>query len=176
VYNHGHGMVPVRVRLTLAVLLAVTLLAGATAAWAHPVAEVVTVQAEPPAAAAPPAPAAPVETPATTMPLALVVGLVLAVAGVAAAPRRALALALVLVLGLLALELGIHSVHHLGDRQAASQCDVASASTHVHGATPQAPTCAPWVPTLLGAVLAPEAGQPGGRLIRPDEGRAPPAA
>jgi hypothetical protein len=168
VYNHGHGMVPVRVRLTLAVLLAVTLLAGATAAWAHPVAEVVTVQAEPPAA--------PVETPATTMPLALVVGLVLAVAGVAAAPRRALALALVLVLGLLALELGIHSVHHLGDRQAASQCDVASASTHVHGATPQAPTCAPWVPTLLGAVLAPEAGQPGGRLIRPDEGRAPPAA
>jgi hypothetical protein len=144
-------MVPVRVRLTLAVLLAVTLLAGATAAWAHPVAEVVTVQAEPPAAAAPPAPAAPVETPATTMPLALVVGL-------------------------LALELGIHSVHHLGDRQAASQCDVASASTHVHGATPQAPTCAPWVPTLLGAVLAPEAGQPGGRLIRPDEGRAPPAA
>jgi hypothetical protein len=177
VYNHGHGMVPVRLRLTLAAVLAIALLAGSTGAWAHPVVEVVTaVEAEPPPAAAPPALIAPVETPATTMPGALVLSLALVVAGVAAAPRRALALALVLVLGVLALELGIHSVHHLGDRQAASQCDVASASTHVHGATPQAPTCGPWVPTILGAVLAPESGQPGARITRPDEGRAPPAA
>ena len=167
-----------RVRLTLAALLvaAAVLSASATGAWAHPVAEVAVVEDEPVPDAPAPAPAvSPAESPAAA-PVPLVVGLVLALAVAAAAPRRALAVALVLVLSVLAVEVGVHSVHHLGDRQAAAQCDVASASTHVHGATPQAPSCSPWVPTLLGAVLTPESGQPGARLIRPDEGRAPPAA
>ena len=165
------------VRLTLAAaLVAITLLAAsATAVWAHPVVEAPTVEIEALTGGAQLVPAAPAETP-SPVPVSLVLGAVLALGGAVAAPRRVLALALVLILSLLALELGIHSVHHLGDRQAASQCDVASASTHVHGATPQAPTCSPWVPTLLGAVLTPESGRPGARLIRPDEGRAPPAA
>ena len=87
-----------------------------------------------------------------------------------------LAVAIVLVLLLFAFESGVHAVHHLGDREAASQCSVASASTHLAGtlAEPvqidvlrrspmQTPPAAPH-PVA--------ASQP----FRPDAGRAPPSA
>ena len=174
---------PVRLRLTLAALLAIALLAGSTGAWAHPVVvEVVTVEAEPSTAAepttaaAPPVLVAPVDTRATTMPVALVLSLALAVAGGAAAPRRALALTLVLVLSVLALEPGIHSVHHLGDLQAASQCESPRSRRTCTAPLPQAPPRGRGCPRPSAPCLASEFGQPRRPSIRPDEGRAPPTA
>jgi hypothetical protein len=92
------------------------------------------------------------------------------------APRRALVLALVLVLGVLAVETGVHSVHHLADRQAAAECAVAWATAHVPGATQPTAPDATWVPTPLGAVPLPTVDRPGRRSSRPGEGRAPPVA
>lgn len=119
--------------------------------------------------------ATPVEPPApATIWLALVLTVFLGVA--VAAPRRALVVTLALVLVLLALETGVHSVHHLSDLQAASQCAVASASTHVQGTEQPVAPDGVWVATPIGAVTTPDFDRPGSRPLRPDEGRAPPAA
>jgi hypothetical protein len=106
--------------------------------------------------------------------LALVLTVFLGVA--VAVPRRALVVTLALVLVVFVLETGVHSVHHLSDRQAASQCVVASASTHVQGTEqPDAPDGVS-VATPIGAMPTPDFDRPGSRPLRPDEGRAPPAA
>jgi hypothetical protein len=117
------------------------------------------------AAPAPPAPA--------TLGLTVVLTLVLALGIVA--PRRTLVTAIVLVLGVLTVETGVHSVHHLTDRQAAADCVVASATAHVHGATDVTAPDAIWLPTPLGIAPLLTVDRPAGRPSRPDAGRAPPA-
>jgi len=88
--------------------------------------------------------------------------------------RNALAVAIVLAVVVLTFERGIHSVHHLGDDHGASQCVVASASTHLAGTPAEPPSC-DGLSVLNGdrpAVIAQSitASQP----FRPDAGRAPP--
>ena len=160
--------------LTLLGLVGLTLVGSAVPAAAHQ--RSLPLVAEPPASTAVVTPVVPVAEPpaAATIWLALVLTIVLGLA--VATPRRTLVVALTLVLVVLALEAGVHSVHHLSDRQAAAQCAVASAATHVQGAEqPVAPDGA-WIATPLGTVTAPDLDRPGSRPLRPDEGRAPPAA
>ena len=57
-----------------------------------------------------------------------------------------------------------------------TECTVATAIAQVHGTTEQVPAHDLWLPTPVGEVLAPETDRPGARPLRPDEGRAPPAA
>jgi hypothetical protein len=164
---------------TMLVIVVLALASPVTSAWAHPPPAPPT-EAVGPTLDAPafPAPApvlaenAPAPPAAVTIWLAAVLTLALGLGVVA--PRRTLGLALVLVLGVLALETGVHSVHHLADRQAAAECAVASATAHVPGAPqPTTPDIA-WLSTPLGSAPLPVADRPGSRSIRPNEGRAPP--
>jgi hypothetical protein len=166
---------------TILIIVGLMLMGVASSAWAHnrpaPLAEGPGPSLDAPEPAAPPTPlpsVAPEPPAAATGWLALVLTLALSVGVVA--PRRALALALVLVLGVLAVETGVHSVHHLADRQAASECAVASVSAHVHGAAQASAPDVTWVPTPIGTAPPLAVDRPGSRSIRPDEGRAPPAA
>jgi hypothetical protein len=110
-------------------------------------------------------------------PLAPTVALAVALGGALIARRRGLVGALALGLVVLAVETGVHSVHHLADQQAAAECTVALASGNVHG-TAEAPpaTHAMWICVRVGVVVALALERPGARPLRPDEGRAPPAA
>jgi hypothetical protein len=90
-------------------------------------------------------------------------------------PRRTLGLALVALLAVFAAESAVHSVHHLADQQAATQCVVALASAHVHVAAPEVPAATEWLPAIAGEIALAEPHRPGARPLRPDEGRAPPA-
>jgi len=90
------------------------------------------------------------------------------------APRRALYLALALVIATFAVEAGVHSVHHLADRQSTTHCVVSAASAHVQGASVEA-SVVHWVPVVVGPITVVEAVRPGASPLRPDEGRAPPA-
>ena len=97
-----------------------------------------------------------------------------AVVGLGLGRRRRLALALAVALPLLGFEIGLHSVHHLGDPEHASQCVVASATTHVNGTLVDAPR--PIIPveyTPQPAPVAPAVAAPR-RSLAPHEGRAPP--
>jgi MYXO-CTERM domain-containing protein len=97
-----------------------------------------------------------------------------AVAGLGLGRRRRLALALALALPLLGFEIGLHSVHHLGDPDHASQCVVAEATTHVNGALVDAPRpINPIEYTPQPAPVAPAVAAPH-RSLAPHEGRAPP--
>jgi hypothetical protein len=169
-----------------ALLLAVS----APAAWAHPRLPAVTLDDVPeatapvvaaPGAAVVPSAGAPVMkvAPVVTAP-GVSVWPLLAVVSVLAlgllAPRRVLATALILVFAVLAVETGVHSVHHLSDQQAASQCVVAVAAANVQGMAEPIATAAPEVLTRVGTVVVSEFERPGARPLRPDEGRAPPSA
>src|SRR5262245_21628852 len=167
---------PARLLVVLAMLMAVSLTLS-TAAWAHPrpVPPSIDDEATPAPVSIPvPAPAA-----APAAPTPLVPGLVLGVtaAAVLASRRRGLVGVLALALIALAGETGVHSVHHLADRQAAAECVVALATAQVHGPVEPAPHVHDLrldVPIGSVAVASPE--RPGSRPSRPDEGRAPPAA
>jgi hypothetical protein len=105
--------------------------------------------------------------------LGVVAGLL---AGLAARrqPRRALVLALVALLAVFAMESGIHSVHHLGER-AASTCAIAAAAGHLalclDGGSPVVSlSLAP-----AGAVADEHLAPPAAPGLRPDLARAPPA-
>jgi hypothetical protein len=176
-----------RVRALLAALVVgLALAVSATSVWAHPraVAPAAVVEATPPAASvALPAPVAlptpPVPTPVTSPmdPLAPTAAVAVALAVALTARRRVLVTALAFVLVVLAVETGVHSVHHLADRQGAAECVVAMASANVHGTAASPPAAyAPWIPGPVGPVVAPAPERPGARPLRPDEGRAPPAA
>jgi hypothetical protein len=168
----------------LALVLGLALLGAAVApqdAAAHPgvrpVLEDVTVEAMPaaPIAAdalenlawfAAPAPA--------TVPWPLLAAAVTLAALGARRPRRALALMLIVLAAVFAFESGVHSVHHLGDRDGVQQCAVAAASQHVTGTEVDAvvadatPADSPLL-AASGALLA------RARFTGPDQGRAPPA-
>jgi hypothetical protein len=163
--------------------VSVVLSAMAPAAWAHPglVTDTAVAESTPPAPALPVAAAAPASliSAASVPTLSLEsVGLVLALGLVLAVRRRTVATALVPILVVLAIETGVHSVHHLADQQKNdSTCAVALASAHVHGAAePPATVHDLWLAVPAGTVVPPAPERPGARSLRPDEGRAPPAA
>jgi hypothetical protein len=171
---------------TIVTIVGVLILGAATSAWAHvrPTAVADASLTEAPkrvldaptwpehplalntGAAAPPAPAT----------LALTVVLTLALGLGIVAPRRTLVVALLFVLGVLSVETGVHSVHHLADRQAAADCAVASATAHVHGVTQVTAPDAIWVATPIGLAPLLAVDRLARRPGRPDAGRAPPAA
>lgn len=90
-------------------------------------------------------------------------------------PRNVLAIAIVLAVVVLIFESGIHSVHHLGDDHGASQCVVASTSTHLAGTPAEPPSCD--VFRVLNVDRPPAVAQSitASQPFRPDAGRAPPA-
>jgi hypothetical protein len=164
--------------LLLSTLVGLGLAASATTAWAHsrpgplpPVADEI----------APASPAAPVADPAPPppgmVPLAPAIAVGLGLAAVVLLRRRACVAGLALVLVVLALETGVHSVHHLADRQGAAECVVALATAQMHG-TAEAPPAdhGSWLTGPVGAVQASAPDRPGTRPLRPDEGRAPPTS
>jgi hypothetical protein len=87
--------------------------------------------------------------------------------------RRVLVGLLIALLALFAVEAGVHSVHHLGDQDAAARCVVAAASLNLSG-----PVAAPM--TLAAPPATDDAAPPleperlPQRLTLPDQGRAPP--
>jgi hypothetical protein len=110
-------------------------------------------------------------------PLAPTLALAVALGGALIARRRGLVGALALGLVVLAVETGVHSVHHLADQQAAAECTVALASANVHGTAEGPPaTHAMWISVPVGVIVALALERPGARPLRPDEGRAPPTA
>jgi hypothetical protein len=119
---------------------------------------------------------APAEAVPAPVPIGAALTLTLGLGVAVAASRRGLVVALALIVGVLAVESTIHSVHHLADEKDVSGCAVATVTAQVHGTTEQVPAHDLWLPTPVGAVLAPETERPGARPLRPDEGRAPPAA
>jgi hypothetical protein len=88
--------------------------------------------------------------------------------------RRALVVLLIVLLGVLAVENGVHSVHHLGERQVAP-CVVAAAASHltlaIDGGTPvlHAPV------SVSRPVTERSASHRFGPSLGPDPARAPPA-
>jgi uncharacterized membrane protein YphA (DoxX/SURF4 family) len=164
----------VLVALTVLALAGLALVGSVSPAAAHT--RTVPPVVEPAQSVAAVAVAPPAAEPPTAATIWLAVVLVVLLGLAVAAPRRTLVVALALVLVVLALEAGVHSVHHLSDRQAGSHCAVASASVHVQGAEQPVAPDAVWIPTPLGAMTAPDVDRPGSRPLRPDEGRAPPAA
>jgi hypothetical protein len=183
--------------LLMALVAAGAPLGPATTAQAHVRAAPVTAPATPPVAQEPapaitssvtaspasdvaPGSAAlridPIPAPSSTAPVWAALLLPLLVGVTLVAPRRVLIEALVLVLAVIAVEEGVHSVHHLADQRAASHCAVAAASAHVQGAAEPVPVPVVWTPTPIATVVASDPDRPGSRPLRPDEGRAPPSA
>ncbi len=164
------------------VLLALSLFALGTPAWAHPgVSELgaldrpATALPSSPSEAAPSpswaaGPAASREQPDAHWIVLLAVG-VGAVAG--RRSRRAVAGLVVILLSLFLFEGAVHSVHHLGDRSGTGRCVMESAASHLSGAVPDLDSIGPPVatrdPEFLGEVFPPRA-EPFG----PDRDRAPP--
>jgi hypothetical protein len=189
---------PRRLLVLLMVLVATSALLGsATTALAHVRSAPVTASVTPPVAQEPapaitssvtasPAPDAassgaalrisPIPAPSSTAPVWAALTLALLAGVTLLAPRRVLIVALVLVLAVIAVEEGVHSVHHLADQRAASHCAVAAASAHVQGAAEPLAVPEVWIPTPIATVVASEPDRPGSRPLRPDEGRAPPSA
>ena len=100
----------------------------------------------------------------------LVAGALLAV--VIARPRRVVAVLSVAVLLLIAFEAGLHSVHHIGDRES-STCVVASASAQTGGVTITG--IAFERPVEVGTPVVVGTASPAiSRFAAPDLGRAPP--
>ena len=162
----------------LAVVMAVGLglAVSATPAGAHsrpapppPAADVVTSDplVGPGAAPVPALPAAAPLAPALALGAGLAMALVLR--------RRAVVTALALVLVVLAVETGVHSVHHLADQEGGAECVVALATAQVHGtAEPPPADHHLWIAVPGGTVGLSPPERPGARPLRPDEGRAPP--
>jgi hypothetical protein len=167
---------PARPLVVLAMLMAVSLTLS-TAAWAHPRPATPALDDEaPPSQVAVPVPAQ-AAAPAAPTPLVPALVLGIAVAVVLASRRRAFAGLLAVALIALAVETGVHSVHHLADRQAAAECVVALATAQVHGTVEPAPDVHdPRLDVPLGSLPVASPERPGSRPSRPDEGRAPPAA
>jgi hypothetical protein len=113
-------------------------------------------------------------------PAPFVAGTLLAAAGALAVgarrPRRKAAIAgLVLALTLFAFETALHSVHHLGERNAERSCAVAGATHHLSGACAPVADVAAVVPDVEPATDRAPTWRTPLPPIRPREGRAPPA-
>ncbi len=89
--------------------------------------------------------------------------------------RRVLSLALCLVLAVFAVETGVHSVHHLADAGAGSECSVLAATQNLT-CDAAAPVVIVGPPRVAVAAAPPRADDgPQWLLHRPRPGRAPPA-
>ena len=132
-----------------------------------------------------PTPLVPLELPATSLraaapaipPVALLLGLAAGALLALAArsrPRRALVLALTLLLVVFAVEAGVHSVHHLGDR-AASACAIAAAAGHLTVCLDDGPPVVAVPLAAVGAVTDEGPAAPAAPGLGPDLARAPPA-
>jgi hypothetical protein len=108
-----------------------------------------------------------------TVPLILLLPILVASLILAYPSRRILVGLLIPLLAVFALEAGVHSVHHLGDQDAAARCIVAAASLNLSG-TVAAPV------TLVAPAATDDPAPPVDperlpqRLALPDQGRAPP--
>jgi hypothetical protein len=101
------------------------------------------------------------------------VGSMLAVAQAGRRRGRVLVAQLALALVLNGFEVGVHSVHHLGDASAAERCVVASSAGHTHAIdVPASP--GPGAFVLFGTVLSAPARLCRSVLPGPRFGRAPP--
>ncbi len=167
-------------RLSVSMVAGLLILGGSLlpgSAAAHPGRAIVA--AAPPSAPLPMLPVVPsvlrAQPPAAEVPW-LLVGLAggLLLGALRPRRRRALVVALILLLGILAVEHGVHSVHHLGGHEPAA-CVVAAAANHLtvtldHG-TPALPT-----PVSASGPLAEcPASHPLSLRLGPDPARAPPA-
>jgi hypothetical protein len=163
-------------RVSLALLLTLTLLAVAGPAAAHVVSP-----------AAPdtllPVTQAPETIPALTAartPLGLSWHLpaALGLAALAACyrPRRAVAVALALLLCVFAFENALHSVHHGFDAQQQEECTVAAASAHLAAVQVDDPGLSSIVLPVVGDAEAVPPSSTPTRFLSPDQGRAPPSA
>jgi hypothetical protein len=171
--------------LAAAILVAaIAVAAGSAPAWAHPVRSPERSAQETPVATADivsderqpvsPDPGAPTDESAPPVGVALAFIAIAALLVVVGRRRRLMTLGLALVTLVLAFETGVHSVHHLGSPQDASQCAVAVATTHVQGTVGE-PVVPPSAPFYAGT--APFVREPV-RLASPTwlawRGRAPP--
>ena len=114
----------------------------------------------------------PADTPSALV-LGLVAGLLLALAA-RRQPRRVLVLALVALLTVFAVEAGIHSVHHLGQRAAAT-CAIAAAAGHLTLCLDDGPPAVSLSLAPTGAVTDEHLASPAAPGLRSDLARAPPA-
>jgi hypothetical protein len=89
-------------------------------------------------------------------------------------PRRALVVALILLLGVLAVEHGVHSVHHFGEH-AAAVCVVAASANHLTVALDDGAPALPAPVTVSRSPVERPASHPLGPSLGPDPARAPPA-
>jgi hypothetical protein len=151
-------------RLLVGVVSGLALL-GAGPAWAHPALPVDAGLHGAPAAAGA----------SGLLVAAAALGVALALACGRAA-RRGLALALLVVLLALPFETGVHSVHHLGDRAGHAHCAVASVGAHLVGVAADEPIVDVTPLVLAGRVDVRPVTVRESSVLRPDTGRAPPAA
>lgn len=167
--------------LLLAAVAALTL-GPAGAVWAHPGLATGFGDAQPesrplvPVVEQAPAPALTAAPEPPGWPGPVLVALLAAAALGWRRPRGAAALVLVLALAVLAFEGGLHSVHHGGDPAQAQACAVAAASAHLAGIavdTDPGPDLA--LPVVAVVPRCTELA-PRSLTLRPDQGRAPPAA
>jgi hypothetical protein len=89
-------------------------------------------------------------------------------------PRRALALVLVVLLGVFAVEHAVHSVHHLGARDAAA-CVAAAVANHVQAALGGGEPALHAPVVLVRGVAEDADASPRSLSLGPDPARAPPA-
>ena len=116
--------------------------------------------------------------PPAVTPLLLLIGLASGLLVALAArwqPRRVLVLALVALLALFVVEAGIHSVHHLGERAAAT-CAIAVAAGHLTLCLDDGPPVVSCGLTPAGLVAEEQAASPAAPGRGLDLARAPPAA
>ena len=108
-------------------------------------------------------------------PAGAAIGLAVAMLVLLAFRRRdALAVATVLASLVLIFENGVHSVHHLGDDQGASECAAAVATTHLAGASTEPPSAEAFHVLRHERLAATTPAIPACQTFRPDIGRAPP--
>jgi hypothetical protein len=168
-------------RSAVPILAGLVILAGAllpASAAAHsvssalavaPALSVVDVQSAPPAVfrAQPGAPQI------SWLLLGIAPGMLLAAARVST--RRALVVALALLLGLVVVEQGVHSVHHLGAREA-SACAVAAAASHLSAALDAGGPVLPGPVLAVRSVAEHASTRPLRVSLGPVPARAPPAS
>jgi len=91
------------------------------------------------------------------------------------APRRVAVVTFAILIAVLAFQTGVHAVHHLGDRHAASHCAVASVAPHVGGTTHAPPSGMPSLDASPDVIVVANVATLPARSLRPSPGRAPPA-
>jgi hypothetical protein len=113
--------------------------------------------------------------PAATVPVWLALLALALVALLIRAPRRVAVGVFAVLIAILAFETGVHAVHHLGDRHAASHCVVASVTPQLGGITDAPSTGIPHLHVTAQAVVLPEPVVLSARPVGPAPVRAPPS-